>query len=94
MGYGWNLGGWGVVAAIVGMVAWIAIVVGLIALIVLGIRWLTSQGRDGSAGGPGRWSPPPGPRPDDPLEILRQRYARGEIDDEEYERRRKVLTGG
>jgi uncharacterized membrane protein len=30
---------------------------------------------------------------DDPLEILRRRYAAGEIDDEEYQRRRKTLTG-
>lgn len=37
---------------------------------------------------------PPVLRPDEPLEILRQRYARGEIDDEEYERRRRVLSGG
>ena len=28
----------------------------------------------------------------DPLAILRERYARGEIDDEEYERRRTILT--
>ena len=36
-----------------------------------------------------RW---PGPSAD-PLAILAARYARGEIDDAEYERRRSVLTG-
>ena len=31
--------------------------------------------------------------PPDALEVLRQRYARGEIADEEYARRRKTLAG-
>lgn len=30
-------------------------------------------------------------RQDNPLEILKARYARGEIDEEEYERRRREL---
>jgi putative membrane protein len=58
----------------------------VIAALVLGIRWLIRADQRGRP-------QPPGPRPDDPLEILRQRYARGEIDDEEYERRRRVLGG-
>jgi putative membrane protein len=46
--------------------------------IVVGIRWLVRQGRDG--------------RPDHALEILRERYARGEIGKEEFEARRRDLT--
>ncbi len=58
----------------------------IIAALVLGIRWLIRADQRGRG-------LPPAPHSEDPLEILRQRYARGEIDDEEYQRRRKVLTG-
>jgi putative membrane protein len=69
---------------------WVALVVAfwvaIIALIVVAIRWLIRQDRRSTDGGSL-------PRADDPLEILRRRYAAGEIDDEEYQRRRKMLTG-
>ena len=68
----------------------IAFWVGLIALIFLGIRWLLRQDRIGSRG-PGGASG--GPAAEDPFDILRRRYAAGEIDDEEYARRRKTLAG-
>ena len=45
--------------------------------LVLGIRWLIAQGKQ--------------TRPDSALEILRQRYARGEINREEFETKRKDL---
>ena len=45
--------------------------------IVLAIRWLISQGKSS--------------RPDSALEILRQRYARGEINKEEFEAKKKDL---
>ena len=83
-GYG-DPGLWGIVGLVAMALFWV-----LVTLIVLGIRWLVRSG-GGQAGGFGSGS---APRPDDPLEILRQRYARGEIDDEEYQRRRKLLTGG
>ena len=50
----------------------------IIAAIVLGIRWLIRQGN--------------GARSDTALEILRQRYARGEIDREEFEAKKQDLT--
>jgi uncharacterized membrane protein len=49
--------------------------------IVLGIRWLASQGKD--------------PRSTDAaLDILRQRYARGDIDTEEFEPKKPNTRGG
>jgi putative membrane protein len=50
----------------------------VIAAVVLGIRWLIGQGKES--------------RSDPALEILRQRYARGEIDKEEFDARRKDLS--
>jgi putative membrane protein len=68
----------------------------VIAALVLGVRWLLRAERQGGAP-PAEPGPPPaaaGPgTPPDPLAILRERYARGEIDDEEYERRRRTLSG-
>jgi len=45
--------------------------------IIVGIRWLLGQRRE--------------PQADSALEILRQRYARGEINKEEFEARRRDL---
>lgn len=46
--------------------------------LVLGIRWLVAQGR--------------GSRSDTALDILRQRYARGEINREEFEAKKRDLS--
>lgn len=51
---------------------------GIIVLVVLAVRWLS-----------GREAPPAGRS--DAIEILRERLARGEIDAEEYQARRRVL---
>ena len=45
--------------------------------VVLGIRWLLGQGKES--------------RPDSAVEILRQRYARGEINKEEFDAKKKDL---
>ena len=77
------------VLVLLGVAFW----VGLIALIFLGIRWFLRQERGGSQGSAGGQGVAGGPAGEDPLEILRRRYAAGEIDDEEYARRRKTLRG-
>jgi putative membrane protein len=46
--------------------------------LVVGIRWLLGQGKES--------------RSDSALEILRQRYARGEINKDEFEARRRDLV--
>jgi putative membrane protein len=51
----------------------------VIAGLFLGIRWLARQGRED--------------RTDRALNILRERYARGEINKEEFEARRRDLGG-
>ena len=79
--YGWGMhpmwgvwGLWGIGIMLVMLVFWGLVIVG----IVLGIRWLVSQGRE--------------PRTDSALEILRQRYARGEINKDEFEAKKRDLS--
>jgi len=71
--------GWGWGGMFLGplfMIMWLAI---LVAVIVLLVRWL-------GGGSFGVGSPPRTPR-----EILDERFAKGEIDHEEYDKRRKTL---
>jgi putative membrane protein len=53
----------------------------VIAAVVFAVRWLA---RAGAPDRPGRTS----------LDILKERFARGEIDKEEFELRRKILAEG
>lgn len=72
----WGVWGvWGVGMMVMMLVFWVVVIVG----IVLGIRWLASQGKE--------------PRSTDAaLDILRQRYARGDISKEEFEAKKRDLT--
>jgi putative membrane protein len=71
----WGMwGAWGFGMMLMMLVFWGLIIVGL----VLGLRWLVSQGRES--------------RSDSALDILRQRYARGEIDKEEFEAKKRDLS--
>lgn len=67
---------WGWAGWIMMIVWWVVI----IWLVVTAIRWLTERSR-----------PEGGSRGRPPLDILKERYARGEIDKKEYEERRKTL---
>jgi putative membrane protein len=64
----------------------IAFVVGVIVLIMLGVRWLMRQNARDRYQGETKGE-------DTALELLRQRFARGEIDAEEFEQRRRTLGG-
>ncbi len=71
---GWMWGAWGIGMMLLMLAFWGVVIVGL----VLGIRWLVSQGKDS--------------RSDSALEILRQRYARGEINKDEFEAKKRDLS--
>ncbi len=64
----------------------------LFAPLHLGIRLagVSSGWSSGAFAGEARTAPGGGP---DPMNVLRERFARGEIDQDEYERRRRVLEG-
>jgi putative membrane protein len=79
-------GGFGIFFVLVALLN-VAFVVAVIAAIFYGIRWLMRQNaKDRSMGEP---------RADDDtaLALLRQRYARGEIDAAEFEERKRTLGG-
>ena len=75
MGYG----PWGMILGPIMMIGLIAIIV---ATIVLLVRWL---------GGTSHHPTPHQPLGKTALDILKERFARGEIDKQEYEERRRVL---
>ena len=57
----------------------------VVALAVAAARWLGAGGPSG-----GQAVPPPGGR--SALDVLRDRFARGEIDKDEFEERRRLLA--
>ncbi len=75
-GYG-GYGGWPLLGIAQMLLWWLFIVLGIVVL----VRWL-------STGSPGRHRPPE----DRSLAILRERYARGEIDKAEFDARKRDLA--
>ncbi len=82
--YGHGMNGWGWFAMSISMVVFWALIIAIGVLLYRALARPTSPG-----GGPTTWHKTP--PPDSPQQILAERYARGEIDEEEYERRLATL---
>ncbi|MFQ5830697.1 MAG: SHOCT domain-containing protein [Candidatus Methylomirabilia bacterium] len=77
MGWGW--GGLGMGLGWVFMLLFLGLIIVAVALV---LRWARDQGRQAPSGEAGTAA----------LEILKQRYARGEIDREEFEAKKQDLV--
>lgn len=82
-GYGYPMmwGGWGWPGMILGPLMLIAVLAAVVAIVVLLVRWI---------GGAPAAGPAPAGR--SPLDILNERFAKGEIDKEDFEERRRLLS--
>ena len=76
-------GAWGWWGMIFGPLMMIAFVAAIVVVVVLLVRWL-------SGGSTGTVAPPPTGKT--ALDILKERFARGEIDKEEFEERKRLLS--
>ena len=73
--YGHTGRGWGFM--IFGSLMMVLVVAAIVAIVVVVVRWIGGQGHAAALHGP--------------LDILKKRFARGEIDAAEFEERRRVL---
>ncbi len=82
--YGWHGGGdWG--HMMFGPLMMLVFVAVVIVVVVLAVRWLGGAGHGAVAGAEPRSEKTP-------IDILEERYARGEIDQDEFEERRRILS--
>jgi putative membrane protein len=91
MMWGWG-NGWGDAGGAVMLVVMLAVLALIVVGIVLLARGLTRH--DHYQPGPSPHTPPVGPLPKSALQVLEERYARGEIQREEFLQRKQDLLGG
>lgn len=72
--------GWG--GMMMGPLLMLVVLAAVLFVVIVAARWLVGAGHAGGA--------PQGSK--GPLDVLKDRFARGEIDKEEYEERRRVLS--
>ncbi|WP_112468804.1 SHOCT domain-containing protein [Streptomyces triticisoli] len=82
---GWGWGGWFVMAVFM-VVFWALVIAGIVAL----VRYLTGTPRHQRSGSPSATGEP-GRESRRAEDLLAERFARGEIDDDEYKRRLTLL---
>jgi len=78
---GWGMGsgaGWGIFGAFHMLLWWVLVILGIVVL----VKWLFSGSSSQSRGTDNR-----------ALEILKERYARGEIGKDEFDQKRRDLSG-
>ncbi len=92
---GWRHGAYGMTGdggwawmMIFGPLMMILFAAAVVVLVAFALRWLTGHGTPSPHAVAGRAPAPPGRTP---LDILKERFARGEIEEAEYEERRRVL---
>lgn len=84
--YGDHMSGWGYTLGIISMALFWGL---LIVAVLAAVRYLGHGRREGSA--PGTPSPPEQPRAE---QVLAERFARGEIDADEYRERLETMREG
>lgn len=77
---GWGMGGWPMMGGMWCPIVWLVVAVALVVLIVLAVKYFTPKG-------------PAGKAEKSSLEILKERYAKGEISKAEFEEMKKDLEG-
>jgi putative membrane protein len=90
MMWGWG-DGWGDAGGAIMMVVMLAVLALIVVGIILLFRGLSRQDHVQPSPPQG---PPPAPGSKTAIQVLEERYARGEIDREEFVQRRQDLLGG
>lgn len=81
-GSDWGLMGWGGTWGPLGMITWLLVLVAVVVAVIWLIRSISGAGRQ----------EPFRPRRPGGLDILEERYARGEIERDEYLQKKRDLT--